>query len=234
MPSKIVEVPRIGPVLLVKRRGTKNLRITILPSGKVRVGLPIWAPYEVAVRFASSRADWILKNLKDSQPALLQNGHRIGKSYRLNFLKQPAAGRTYARLGINTITITSPLNFSDLAVQNHASKACERALRKEAEQLLPARLKQIAQKNSLAYSDIRIKKLSSRWGSCSRDHSITLNYFLVQLPWSLIDYVIIHELAHTEELNHSADFWRLVDSMLPNSKLLRKELRKYRPVLLPI
>jgi predicted metal-dependent hydrolase len=179
------------------------------------------------------RADWIRQNSAHSQPAQLMHGHRIGKSHRLEYKPQALAKTTTARLGINSITISSHLDLSHEEVQQKARSAAERALKKESLALLAPRLEQIAKKNGLAYKSIKIKRLTSRWGSCSSGGLITLNYFLVQLPWHLIDYVLAHELAHTVHLNHSREFWALVEQMIPDAKARRREIKSYRPVLLP-
>lgn len=233
MAQKIVELPGIGTVTLAKRRGSKNLRLSIQPDGRVRVGLPVWAPYSAGISFALSRADWIRSHTATIQKPMLKHGQRIGKSYRLEFMSVPSANRTQARLGINSITISSNLALEHQLVQNRAAKAAERALKKEAEALLGARLKQLSARHSLPYKSLRIKKLSSRWGSCSSQAVITLNYFLIQLPWNLIDYVIVHELAHTRHLNHSRDFWALVEGIIPDAKGRRRQIKNYRPIILP-
>jgi predicted metal-dependent hydrolase len=233
MPNKIVVLPRIGEVMLVKRRGAKNLRLSILPNGKVRVSLPYWAPYTAAIAFANSRAEWIARNSASSKPAMLRHGQRIGKSYRLNFVENSRSAGPSARLGINSITVTSSVLHTPEDVQTAAQAAAERALRKEAKQLLGGRLASISMTCGLHFKELKIKRLTSRWGSCSSHNVITLNYFLVQLPWNLIDYVIVHELAHTRYMNHSREFWALVESIIPDAKQLRKEIKTYRPILTP-
>jgi len=220
-------------VVLSKRRGAKNLRLSILPNGTIRVSLPAWAPYQSAISFAANRADWIRQHTSGLKTPSLQHGHRIGKSYRVKFIAAPSGQRTQARLGINSITITSPLDISHTEVQAKARRAAQRALKKEAEMLLGSRLRQLSRQNKLPFRDFKVKKLSSRWGSCSSKGIITLNYFLVQLPWELIDYVIIHELVHTRHLNHSRDFWALMEEILPDAKKRRREIKKYRPILQP-
>jgi predicted metal-dependent hydrolase len=231
--SKKVILPQIGEVTLVKRRGAKNLRLSILPNGNVRVSLPYWAPYSAAIAFAGSRAGWILKNKVSADHAPLKHGQRIGKSYRLKFVENDRAAIPQARLGINSITVTSSVRHLPEEVQKAARNASERALRKEAQLLLGRRLEGLSERHNLSYAELKIKRLTSRWGSCSSGNVITLNYFLVQLPWNLIDYVIVHELAHTKYLNHSREFWALVESIVPDARQLRKEIKTYRPVLIP-
>lgn len=233
MSQKIVEIEGIGPVVLAKRRGTRNLRLSIRPDGRVRVGMPRWAPYSAGIDFARSRRDWIQVHLASNSPVLLADGHRIGKSYRLQIVNQPAAQRTSTRVAANLISISSPHPHHSSHVQRAAQIACERALRREADRLLNQRLTKLASDHGFTYSGIKVKRLTSRWGSCSDKKLITLNYFLVQLPWHLIDYVIVHELAHTRHLDHSREFWQTVEAILPDAKLLLREIKNYRPILIP-
>lgn len=233
MSQKIVDVEGIGRVVLAKRRGSRSLRLTIRPDGTVRVGLPRWAPYSAGIDFARRRRDWINKHAAGAQPLLLADGHRIGKSYRLTFDTRQGTKTTRTRVAANLISISSPHHHTSWQVQLAAQKACERALKYEAEKLLAQRIEQLSADNQLAYAGIRVKKLTSRWGSCSDKKLITLNYFLVQLPWHLIDYVIVHELVHTRHLNHSREFWTTFEQILPNAKQLRREIKNYKPVLTP-
>src|SRR5213075_157516 len=92
------------------------------------------------------------------------------------------------------IVITSNLPLESVDVQAKAQKAAERALKVEAENLLPQRLKILAERHNFSYKDVKIRKLTSRWGSCSNAKNIRLSYYLIQLPWPMIDYVLLHEL----------------------------------------
>jgi len=78
---------------------------------------------------------------------------------------------------------------------------------------------------------VRIKRLSSRWGSCDSHQNIVLNLYLMQLPWECIDYVLLHELTHTQILRHGAPFWDAMGKLLPNLAAIRKQMRGYHPVL---
>ena len=104
-----------------------------------------------------------------------------------------------------------------------------KALRKKALEYLPDRLRIIAGLHGFTYVSIRISKSKSRWGSCSSKKTISLSLFLMQLPSHLIDYVILHELCHTVEMNHSHKFWELLDKVCDGkAKTLRKELRTFQ------
>lgn len=108
-------------------------------------------------------------------------------------------------------------------------KVIEEALRRNAKIILPPRLYALSLRHNLPYKSVKINSSSGRWGSCSARGNINLSYFLVLLPKHLIDYVLLHELAHTREMNHGERFWALLDGMTDGkAQLLRSELRKYR------
>ncbi len=233
MAQQTVVVPGIGEILLAKRRGAKNIRLSITAAGIVRVGLPHWAPYAAGVAFAKSRSEWIAQNLQSHSASLLKENDLIGKSHRLHYKFNPKLKTTTARVTNTTIEISSALSFAEEKVQAKARHAAEAALKKEAENLLVRRLEQLAKKHNFSYSSVRIRKLTSRWGSCSHGKSITLSHYLMQLPWRLIDYVLAHELVHTEYLNHSANFWERFCQVLPDAKKMQKEIRNYKPRIKP-
>lgn len=79
---------------------------------------------------------------------------------------------------------------------------------------------------NLSWKNVSIKNTKSRWGSCSSSGNLNFNYKIAILPPHLSDYVIVHELCHLEEMNHSEKFWNLVSKTLPEHRELRKELRK--------
>lgn len=77
-----------------------------------------------------------------------------------------------------------------------------------------------------AYKGITIKNLNSKWGSCSAKKNLNFNYRLIALPEHLVTYIVVHELCHLKELNHSQRFWDLVAKVCPNYRQLRKELHQ--------
>lgn len=234
MAQKIVLIPDIGEVLLVKRKNSKHLRLSVTSRGQVRVGLPVWTPYAAGVAFAKSRKQWINKHLDTNQAVLLKAGALIGKSHRLHYVLQPNLGsKVRSRVTNNTITITTARPIDSPAVQEQAVAASERALKAEGSWLLPQRLETLAKTYGFAFSEVRIRKLSSRWGSCSHAKTITLSYYLMQLPWSLIDYVLVHELVHTKHLHHGPKFWQELENVLPNARALRKQIKEHKPRVEP-
>ena len=117
-------------------------------------------------------------------------------------------------------TIHSKPEISEQEISQLKTKALE---------YLPERLHTWASLYNFTYSSVKISKSKSRWGSCSSKKNISLSLFLMKLPSHLIDYVILHELCHTVEMNHGLKFWELLDKVCNGkAKALRKELKTYR------
>ncbi len=218
-------------ITIYKRAGSKSLRLSITSTGKIRVTIPTWAPYQAGLQFARTRLDWIQNQQKP--PDLLQPGQAVGKAHHLKFVAQATSQRITTRVLAGQIVIGYPQKLSpdDTSVQNAARTACIRALRRQAEQLLPQRLQTLASQHGFAYRSVGIKQLKSRWGSCDQSQNIVLNLFLMQLPWDLIDYVLLHELVHTRVLHHGPIFWAAFEIVLPGAKNIRKNIRQYQPRL---
>lgn len=102
-------------------------------------------------------------------------------------------------------------------------------LRSRAKEILPERLQQLATRHGFRYSSVSLRDSHTRWGSCSSRGSISLSIYLVLLPDELIDYVLLHELCHTVEMNHSERFWALLDKVCQrDSRTLRQVLKKHK------
>lgn len=235
MAQRLLSIPQIGEVVLSKRRGNTRMRLSISASGRVRVGMPYWTPYEAGILFVKSQQSWILKQLLLHAPKELHNGSRLGKQHRIVvFPLSSAEPVVNIRVTDTSIIIKTNLPMSDGRVRQRLIAACERALKKEAEAMLPNRVKLISSQYRLPYAKSRIRKLTSRWGSCSSKKDISLSYYLIQLPWELIDYVILHELAHTIYHHHGRDFWGYMESQLPNVRNLRRQIKLYKPRVEPL
>lgn len=231
MPYKRFILDDDVPVNIYKRRGNRNLRLTIAASGEVRVTIPAWAPYSAGVAFARSREAWIREQRRPAN--LLADGQPVGKAHHLRFIAKTDVAKAASRVVSGAVIITYPAALlpEDPAVQQAAHKGSVRALRAQAEQLLPQRLAALAAQHGFDYGSVSIKLLKSRWGSCDQHKNIVLNLFLMQLPWEFIDYVLLHELVHTRVMRHGPDFWTAMAEVLPEAKSLRKRLHEYQPAL---
>lgn len=134
-----------------------------------------------------------------------------------------------SELGEMRIICPPDADFSDENLQAWLRKVIEEALRRNAKIILPPRLYMLSMQHNLPYKSVKINSSSGRWGSCSTRGNINLSYYLVLLPKHLMDYVLLHELAHTREMNHGERFWALLDKLTDGkAQALRMELRKYR------
>lgn len=134
-----------------------------------------------------------------------------------------------SRLGTMQIVCPPHADFFDEDLQNWLRKVIEESLRRNAKEILPPRLEVLSKQCGLPYASVKINSSQGRWGSCSARKNINLSYFLLLLPSHLIDYVLLHELCHTIEMNHSEHFWELLNRLTGGQALqLRKELRGYR------
>ncbi len=136
----------------------------------------------------------------------------------------------YMRLEQKVLNIACPAetDFTDSRVQTLLKEWIEKALRHEAVRLLPKRLQELASLNHFTFSSVKINKSGTHWGSCTARKSINLSLSLMILPWHLIDYVLLHELCHTVEMNHGPRFWKLLDSVTHGqAQDLRREMKQY-------
>ena len=232
MAFKTFDVPELGAVTVYKRRGSRSLRLSVQLDGTLRVTIPAWAPYASGVTFVRSRADWIRSQTFARTDFLIQ-GQQIGKAHRLAFVRDTGSQKVTTRIAGTQILVRVPSSFSSetLDVQKAAKSASVRALRLQAEAMLPGRLRQLAERHDFQYKSVSVRQLKSRWGSCDQSGNITLSLYLMQLPWDLIDYVLLHELTHTRVMRHGPVFWNAMERIAPNTKALRKAIRQHRPAL---
>jgi len=229
---KIVAIAGIGDIKLVKSTRNRSIRLSITPTG-VRVSLPYWTPYSVGLAFAKQHSTWIQAELaKQGRQALLPD-QKVGKLHHLQFIyalpgEKPTNRVTATKIIIKLVSGETP---EMPVVQVRATKAVHRALKKETEQLLPPRLSRLASEYGFSYRSVSAKQLKRRWGSCDSQHNIVLNFFLMELPWDLIDYVLLHELTHTEHMHHGPDFWARLKQISPRALDLRRQINTYRPII---
>lgn len=111
------------------------------------------------------------------------------------------------------------------SVLAHGSEKEYKEYKEVARQLVMKRLVELNRHYGFSYSRVSIRNQRSRWGSCSENGNLNFNYRIVFLHPELQDYIMVHELCHLQELNHSPRFWQLVAKAIPNYKLLAKQVR---------
>ena len=235
MKEKVIHLKDIGAVRLFKSNKAKLLNITIKPFTGVQVSVPRVLSFAKAEKIVHQRTDWIKRHLPrikkaESSFTVFDNDTRF--KTRLHKLEiQPHCNeKIKVTVSQSFIKVRYPesINVKDNMVQLAIRKGIEIALRNEAKEFLPLRVNELAEKHGFQYKDVKIRNAKTRWGSCSNINTLNLSLNLMRLPSYLIDYVILHELAHTVYKNHSTQFWLLLDKVTGNAKGLNKELNNYK------
>jgi predicted metal-dependent hydrolase len=157
-----------------------------------------------------------------------QDGDIIGKVHRLRIKQDNSVGYSH-RLGRSELVVFTPVVAPQDMVQRTIHEGITKAMRVQARSYLPRRLKTLADQHGFCYIKLRYSSAGTRWGSCSSEGTISLNIWLMQLPFELIDYVILHELTHTRHMNHSDGFWAELVLFVPNYRELRRQLKHHHP-----
>jgi len=235
MSSKQMQIVDVGNIQLIKSRRAKHISITIKPFKEVRVSVPMQVSFAEAENVVRKKVDWIkkhqikIKSAEQKRTVFNENTNFRTKKHKLIIRKTDGEEIT-ASISDGEIKVFYPghLGVEHKSVQFFIRKVIEEALRIEAKQYIPARVNELAAKNNFNYNKIFIKNIKSRWGSCSKKGNINFSLHLMVLPEELIDYVILHELAHTVEHNHSKNFWAVLNKIYGNAKTIDRKLRDYR------
>lgn len=178
------------------------------------------------------REDWILKQLDrfDTLPAPRQyvTGEELlylGESYTLVVQPNVHKSRSTVRRDGSAIIVKLPQALAETEQSDASRDALENWYRREARRYITARTEALAAQHGLRYQNIAIRGQKTRWASCSTHGNLNFNYKLIMALPGAIDYVIIHELAHLREMNHSRRYWQLVENMCPDYKYWRKWLK---------
>jgi len=211
-----------------RSRRARHYIIRVQQDGSVRATVPRVGSIKEARSFAERNADWFAKQLQKRQqkpphPATWQHGTEIlyrGEKVQLVVSPNPDGHRV--QFGDQTLHVPHAANVR---------LVIERRLRKLATSELIARTLALAKLHGLAVKRITIRNQRSRWGSCSWRRTVSLNWRLIQMPDTVRDYIVLHELAHTREHNHSVRFWRLVEELCPNYRPAKLWINQHRGVL---
>lgn len=218
-----------GVITIRRSARASQVRLRVAPDGTLRASMPIYAPIFLLKRLVKASRPQLRKMLQQAQPVIeYKDGQQIGKSHTL--IVQAGTRISVIRNKQHIIATLPPkTTLADSAVVRKIRDVSITALRVEAKSYLPKRLQYLADQYNFQYSKVRFSHASSRWGSCSSTGTISLNIALMKLPFELIDYVLVHELAHTVEMNHSQAFWSLVEVGDPQYRQHRRTLKQEAP-----
>ncbi len=118
-------------------------------------------------------------------------------------------------------------DMESLQEEGYFSEREIKRLEQLAKQVIPEKVAYYARLMGVTYGRISIRKQKTRWGSCSREGNLNFNCLLMMAPPEVLDYVVVHELSHRLEMNHSARFWTLVEKVMPDYRVSRKWLKEH-------
>ncbi len=210
------------------RSHRRSMSLVISDKGELVVRAPMRLSYEKIYDFIKEKEKWITTKQKEIENKNLINKDVItykyilflGSKYKISFID-----------GLKKIELTDkeilvPLSFSDSLILK-----LKQWFLKHAKKILSERLEYLAEVMQIDYASITINNCKTRWGTCDSNRNIKLNFRLIMLPHKVLDYVLIHELSHVLQMNHSKEFYKIISTIMPSYKLATKKLKEYNYLL---
>lgn len=200
-------------------RKAKYLQLRINSINQLELIIPKRYSLKDAEKFLHNRINWIKKyqkNLVNNKSNFYLFGNLIQIKQHFNLFLE----KHKVKVDKNILCFESP-SESKFTIEDLYNSY----LKKIAEEYLPKRVTDLAFKYGFNVNSVKIRRQKTRWGSCSSKGNLSFNYKLIKFRKEVIDYVIIHELCHLREMNHSKKFWELVHNSCPEYKTLKKELK---------
>lgn len=217
-------------ILIKTKNRRKTTSLTIDDNRQIVVRAPFHAKESDIDKFVSKNFNWIQKTLKKivkpDKSKYIEKAIYRGREYAIKHIK--ASSNIY-KLQFNgeIFELLAPANVST----RERKEIFESWYIKQAKKLIPSTVEKQARIMNLKYNGIKVKKVNTIWGSCSSKQNLNFNLKLVLAPKKVLEYVVIHELAHLKHFDHSPKFWKLVQKYSPNYKRHKEWLNNNRHLL---
>lgn len=240
MTEKIVSLEGIGEVRLVRKARSGQLRISVRATGEVVVSIPWIYSFSKGEAFLDEKREWVIKTREKLEKRgirkmPLESGTLFStRNYQYQVLPlRTDRVKAYLRPEEKSVVVGYPeaASLQHPEIREKIRLNLEGVLRYEAKRYLPGRTKVLAEQLGYSFKTVTIKNNRTNWGSCSGLKNINLNLHLMRLPDRLIDYIVVHELVHTQIPNHGPSFKKRLKDHFPDSEILDKEIKKFRPEL---
>ena len=214
------------PLSLVRHPRARRYRLRLRPDGTARVTIPRGGSTAEARRFVERSRAWLEQQFqrldaRPRQPAGWKAGSEI--LFRGELVRISSSETGGIQFGGEVLSAVGDVSDLRPAIEKH--------LRRLAAQELPVRVVELACQHGLDVKRVTVRNQRTRWGSCSRRGTISLNWRLIQTPGFVCDYIILHELAHLKQMNHSDRFWREVETMCPDYRNAERWLKQHKEML---
>ncbi len=228
-----VEDRLIDITLQRSRKRRRSVALSIHKDGQIFLKTPHHASTAELQRFVMSKSAWILAKLRkfefgQQKRQRPENTIRfMGLAYAMQIEKSPLLRTNgFCEWTGNQLHIHIPINFSPKKEKAIIQSILENWYRKMAGEVFDARAKLYAAQLGVRYQSIKLADPKTRWGSCDKQGRLMFSWRAVMVPLELIDYLIVHELCHILHFDHSKAYWQTVESILPDYKIRRKQLRE--------
>ena len=226
--KSIMEHPKWGRIYVTRNPRARRIILRSRPDG-----IYITIPTLATKRDIEKALDECVPRLLQKRPAketAIDHTFSIESENFTFHIEEHAANAFQLKQSGKESVLLCPNGTDYNEKQAWLRKAVITAVTRRAKELLPARLNELAKEKGFTYSNCTVRNVHTRWGSCNTKGNISLSIHLVLLPDELIDYVLLHELCHTVEMNHSERFWALMDTVVApaRAKDLRKRLKGYK------
>jgi hypothetical protein len=217
---------RTVSLLMVHHPRARRYLLRLRPDGTARVTIPRNGSIRAARDFASRNAGWL-----EQQFQRLAVRPKIADAWNLGteILFRGELVRIEPDADGSICFSTERINVSD--AHTDLRPAIQKHLRALASKELPLRVMELAALHRVNMSRVTVRNQKSRWGSCSRRGTISLNWRLIQSPGFVRDYIILHELAHRRQMNHSEKFWQEVERLFPDYLQAERWLKQHSNLL---
>ena len=214
------------PLLMVRHPRARRYLLRLRPDGTARVTIPRGGSVTTARQFVERNRSWLERQFQRLQarpqrPSNWQVGSELLFRGELVQIQSDGPGRI--RLGSETLRVTE--GAADLR------PVIEKLLRQMATRELSLRAMELASQHGFTVNRVTVRNQRTRWGSCSRRGTISLNWRLIQTPDYVRDYIALHELAHLRHMNHSRRFWQEVELLCPDYRNAERWLKQNRGML---
>ena len=216
-------------MVLVRNPRARRYVLRLRPDGTARVTVPRGGSELEARRFAQRNSAWLERQLQRSvERANAREMWRPGTEFyfRGELVKIEAGTNgesNLVRFGNEQIKLRHPALDLRPAIEKHLWRIAAKEL--------PSKVLDYAALHQLTINRITVRNQKSRWGSCSRRGTISLNWRLIQTPEFVRDYIILHELMHLRQMNHSARYWQEVERVCPDYELAERWLKQHSALL---
>ncbi len=229
----------IGEISITQKVNAKKMILKVDPEKGILLTLPYGVTKKVALNFVCKNKDWVIANLEKQTNLKYifdKDSEFITRKSSVSFIADTDSFLSAKIKSGNLIFKYNPitLDFTQDSVQNFIRENILQLLKSEAQNILIPRAVHLSKALDLKYSNIKIGRAKTKWGTGSSRDEIVLSCRLLLLPIHLIDFIIIHELCHVVHKNHSKVFYELLDKSVGGKyRQLDKELKTYTGRIIP-